>query len=99
MEKFPLISELDDLQKGHMLHLLDSKTFCGFFNAGRIMRGEMEEYNNKPINNIFESFNLTSDRAIYLSKKVLEYSRLQMASQLLKKMNNSENRNSKKLGL
>ena len=76
MEDFPLISELNDLQKGHMAYLLDAYTYCGYFTAGRILRGEIEDYKNMPINKIFESFNLTSVKVAELSEKVLKYPQL-----------------------
>lgn len=34
------ISELNDDQKGHLVHLLDSKTHVGLITAGRIAAGE-----------------------------------------------------------
>lgn len=82
METFPVISELNEGQKGHMAFLLDTHTYCGYFTAGRIMRYEIEEYNNMPINKIFESFDITSNKATRLSKKVLKFPGLSQSNDL-----------------
>jgi hypothetical protein len=70
MERFPKISELDDLQKAHMAFLLDSETYCGYLTATQICRGELEEYNNITIDKIFESFDLKPKKANDLARNV-----------------------------
>lgn len=63
MKKFPLLSELTEMQKRRMAYLIDRHTYAGLITAGRIVRGEFDFDKNRSIREIFEALDLTPAKA------------------------------------
>lgn len=66
-----LISELSELQKGHLAWRLDYNTSCGYLTAGRIARGELGDLD---LVEVFTEYGGRSDRsAKILARKVINF--------------------------
>ena len=66
------ISELDNIQRGHLAWRLDHKTVCGYITATHIARGT-GEYGNSTLFEIFKSFDCSDHSAKIHSKKVVDF--------------------------
>ena len=66
------VSELDNIQRGHLAWRLDHKTVCGYITATHIARGT-GEYGNATLFEIFKLFDCTDHSAKIHSKKVVNF--------------------------
>lgn len=70
-EKYPRISELNDIQRSHLAWRLDQKTCCGLITACHIARGDHEE--DYLLNKVFEMFDMTPHQAKIHANKVMKF--------------------------
>lgn len=70
MKVYPLVSQLNEPQRGHLAWRLDHKTCCGYITACHIARGQHED---KPINEVFESFDMKPHQAKIHARKVINF--------------------------
>ena len=71
MSEYPKISELSQIQRGHLAWRLDHKTCCGYITACHIARGDHKE--DYVLNKVFEMFDMKPHQAKIHARKVINF--------------------------